>query len=166
MGCSTKATFCRREAFKEVDRWQKVAFVLHPIHTGFQLSLKDVLVHGIALANNKARSIEELLTLLSLCEDSLHAEVLYQVVVARETLHGGPLRIGLQLPLEIVLHQLTQRLVHRLLAPTSRGIGGLSQRRSWRWRRCCCQGGENQDETCTVSRHHCSCDLPLLASTS
>ena len=50
------------------------------------LSLKDVLVHGIALANNKARSIKELLTLLSLCEDSLHAEVLYQVVVARETL--------------------------------------------------------------------------------
>ena len=74
--------------------------MLHPIHTGFQLkmcwlgfamvstnlSLKDVLVHGIALANNKARSIKELLTLLSLCEDSLHAEVLYQVVVARETL--------------------------------------------------------------------------------
>ena len=50
------------------------------------LSLKDVLVHGIALANNKARSIEELLALLSLCEDSFHAKVLYQVVVARETL--------------------------------------------------------------------------------
>ena len=50
------------------------------------LSLKDVPVHGIALANNKARSIEELLAFLSLCEDSLHAEVLYQVVVARETL--------------------------------------------------------------------------------
>lgn len=50
------------------------------------LSLKDVLVHGIALANNEARSIEELLAFLSLCEDSLHAEVLYQVVVARETL--------------------------------------------------------------------------------
>ena len=87
-------------------------------------------------------------------------------------LYSGPLRIGVQLPLEIVLHQLTQRLVHRLLAPTSRGICGLSQRRSWR--RCCCQGGEkqdkvetrwsqsgeNQDQTCTKSRHHCSCDLP------
>ena len=95
------------DAFKEVDRWQKVAFVLHPIHTGFQLkmcwlgfailfamvstnlSLKDVLVHGIALANNKARSIEELLAFLSLCEDSFHAKVLYQVVVPRETLKGS-----------------------------------------------------------------------------
>ena len=75
-------------------------------------------------------------------------------------LYSGPLRIGVQFPLEIVLHQLTQRLVHRLLVPTSRGIGGLSQRRSWRWRRCCCQSGEKQDQTCTKSRHHCSSDLP------
>ena len=80
------------------------------------------------------------------------------IIVSKAHLHGGPLRVGVQLPLEIVLHQLTQRLVHGLLAPTSRGIGGLSQRRSWR--RCCCQGGENQDETCTQSHHHCSCDLP------
>ena len=82
------------------------------------------------------------------------------IFVSRAHLHGGPLRVGLQLPLEIVLHQLTQRLVHRLLAPTSRGISGLSQRRSWRWRRCSRQGGENQDETYTQSHHHCRCDLP------
>ena len=67
----------------------------------------------------------------------------------------------MQLPLEIILHQLTLCLVHcRLPSPTFSCCFCLSHRRLGRWR--CNHSGEKQDYACTKSRHHCASDLPLL----